>query len=310
MDDIKRIGPFLILVIFGASVISVMALQLLTEAGIDATIYHRTWRVVMSIGFGMWAANLGLGVIGLLFSPIAATITGDTAEERGLNVRYYKAIGGLYSTHLLFPWIFLMAKMSSRNPIVKMPVWTYAVSYGIWLLGPILAIICVTAGYTWEHTIGGDYTPGDHNKLTVWRLLVINTVLMFGAWCVSAVSTYLTHRVNYENEESERRFPRRLAKSAICIAVAIPVAIGGGAELEFRFHIPAIIVMMIPTAAVAAGWFLLVDRVHQRGIYANLVIPTGGLIPTHYLSPFIYSFMWSVWLLVILLGAWSIYGSG
>ena len=48
----------------------------------------------------------------------------------------------------------------------------------MWFLGPVLTAICIAAGYTWEHTIGGDHSPGDRYKFAVWRFLLANVPLM------------------------------------------------------------------------------------------------------------------------------------
>ena len=240
----------------------------------------------------------------MLWVPVAAGITGSYARERGLNVRYYRTLGALYSVHLLFPWLFFISRMSSGTPIAKMPIWTYFVSYGLWFMGPVMLAICIAAGYTWEHTIGGDYSPGDHYKLAVWRFLLANVPVMLVALGVSAVSTY--HFRNAD-DEAERMFPDRLTTAVVCSVFAIPFMVGIGISgLEVSF--PLMFAIGIPALCIAAGWFFMVGRVHQHGGYANVVAVTGDLLPRGYLGPFVYSFMWGQWVLWTGIMSWAMYG--
>ena len=119
MDDIKKTGVFFVLVLLVTFIITGIMLEILS--GMTETVFHRIWAVGISVGMAVVGANLALGIIGVLWAPFAAGITGGYAREKGLNVPCYRALGAFYSVHLLFPWLFFISRMSAGNPIVKMP---------------------------------------------------------------------------------------------------------------------------------------------------------------------------------------------
>ncbi len=290
----------------------ILLVPLVFMVGWATTIYDLLWAVFLVLSMTVWGITMLLGVAGVVWAPFASRTAGRMAKERGLSVPYYRAIGTLYSVHLLFPWLIFMSNLSSGEPIRKMPIWTYAIPYGLWLCGPIALSTAIAIGFTWEHTVGGDYSPGEACKVAVWRFLIIQVPVMLVAWTVSLVGT--VHNRYTEGEEVERVFPRRNTKAVIASAVGIPIAFGSslivGMGLPTVEHNLAVMLTVGAPGAVIAGlWFSLVGGVHRRGEYRGLVASPECLLPTNYLSPFMYSFMWCQWVLWTGLTAWSVYGA-
>ena len=115
-----------------------------------------------------------------------------------------------------------------------------------------------------------------------------------------------TYRSRNADDEAERAFPKKLTVAVVCSVVAIPLMAGMGISwLDVSF--PITVAMGIPAIIIAVAWFLMVERVRQRGGYARVVVSTGELLPRGFLSPFVYSFMWCQWVVWTGIASWAIY---
>lgn len=86
--------------------------------------------------------------LGVLFAPFAALICYIRARLMGLPPGRYARIGALYSTILLFPWIYLIVRMFNKSvPNFLIGIGYFAL-YTIWFFGSIVVVaaVVITSG--------------------------------------------------------------------------------------------------------------------------------------------------------------------
>ena len=139
--------------------------------------------------------------LGVLFAPFAALICYIRARLMGLPPGRYARIGALYSTILLFPWIYLIVRMFNKTVPNFLIGIGYFVLYTMWFCGSVVVVV-VIAIITGIVALGfdSDVEPTYVHILTFCTVLVVlcvNAVM----WILSMVGLDRFHRNHIPSEE-------------------------------------------------------------------------------------------------------------
>ena len=88
-----------------------------------------------------------IAVLGLLWSPIAATISWRLARNRGLHGLGYAFAGAVYSALFLVPWLYLTMRLVGKMPPIWMIGFSYFLLYLAWSALVYVAVISVDFAY-------------------------------------------------------------------------------------------------------------------------------------------------------------------
>lgn len=82
--------------------------------------------------------------LGLLLAPFAGLAAGLTARSRGLSAWRYGALGALYSSLIILPWLHMMTRLFDRTPKRSCIISGYALLYCWWLFGQVCTLGILT----------------------------------------------------------------------------------------------------------------------------------------------------------------------
>ena len=88
-----------------------------------------------------------IAVLGLLWSPCAATISWRLARNRGLHGLGYAFAGAVYSALFLGPWLYLTMRLVGKTPPRWMIGFSYFLLYLVWSGLVYVAVISVDFAY-------------------------------------------------------------------------------------------------------------------------------------------------------------------
>ncbi|MXY99205.1 hypothetical protein F4Y93_00650, partial [Candidatus Poribacteria bacterium] len=103
--------------------------------------------------FVAWWVVLWLVIIGIAWTPFAAVATAIVAKKRELtalpsdpSAGDYALAGALHSALLLFPWIYLIARILGRPLPVLMVIVAYSATYLLGIASLAMAAVIAVAG--------------------------------------------------------------------------------------------------------------------------------------------------------------------
>ena len=139
---------------------------------------------------GLWVVAVGvlsitlIAYAGIGFSPLAAAICAVLAWRRGLSVKRYALMGGVYSLMFLAPSIYLIVRLAGRKPPTALIVVAYLVLMALWVAGPLVT----PTAYLWVAFSLPDVSGTD------WVIMAVTTgmaiagnvaaMLLGGRWAV------------------------------------------------------------------------------------------------------------------------------
>ena len=92
--------------------------------------------------------SISCGAVGVMFAPFAALICNVRARRMRLDLLRYSVAGFAYSAFLVFPCVYLLARMYGKSISSAMARVAYIVLYGvIWLFGSIGLIVLAILNY-------------------------------------------------------------------------------------------------------------------------------------------------------------------
>ncbi len=138
-------------------------------------------------------------LVGPLWAPFAALACAIRAPSIGRSRGRYAAIGAVYTTLFLLPWIYLIARMYG----MKLPealLWTgYIVLYVVWFCSIVLNLIVAFASHPGKEHLW-DFTNVDVIiSMMVFTILCVNAT----TWVVSMVRLYSGHQRSELHPNSE-----------------------------------------------------------------------------------------------------------
>ena len=99
-----------------------------------------------------------LGVIGLLWAPVAAASCAFVARARKLPPGLYASSGAKYSILLILPWVYLLIKLFGRSLPFLLLATVYALIYVVWAVG-LIGGQAVSIAYFVLNSYGDDPLP-------------------------------------------------------------------------------------------------------------------------------------------------------
>ena len=116
---------------------------------------------------------------GILFSPVAAATCALLARRRGLSVKRYALMGGIYSVMFLAPSVYLIVRLLNRKPPTALVGFAYFVLLALWVAGSMTSAV----SYLWvELSVSEEYNPYRTLKAVTTGIAIAGNVAMLGLW--------------------------------------------------------------------------------------------------------------------------------
>lgn len=87
---------------------------------------------LMLVAKGFGGIFINLGMLGLLFAPFAGLICGFAARRRGLEFARYCIVGAVSCVFLVFPFVYLLLRLTGRNTPQALTAPVYIGLYALW----------------------------------------------------------------------------------------------------------------------------------------------------------------------------------
>ncbi len=236
---------------------------------------------------------LALMGAGYLWAPVAFLQWSENFRQHGYSNRFYAHTAAVYSTHLLIPYLFAnrRVKEAGLSPVISHRA--RAVPYALWVWSTIVPSIVISAAYVWENFVKGPIDP-DFPQFVI-NIVAVTLILPIPVNIATMlVSIWHTNR-HGNNREPESMYARAETSDllppnytwtllALFLMITVPFF-----SLSWVIVVPLILAMVF--------WRMWVNSVRRRG--AGLVLrdelTESILLPSSYLRPFAYAFMWFVW---------------
>ena len=88
--------------------------------------------LLVAKGFG--GIFIYLGMLGLLFAPFAGLICGFPARRRDLGFARYGIVGAVSCVLLVFPFVYLLLRLTGRNTPQALTAPVYIGLYALWIV--------------------------------------------------------------------------------------------------------------------------------------------------------------------------------
>ena len=134
----------------------------LTSYSIDNGL-HAVW---------IWAFELVVGGVCLLWAPWGGMICARLARSKGLSVHHSATVGAIYSILFFFPWLYLVMRIHNRT-VWKPAIWfVYFSLYAGWLFGTITTMLLPLS----VHQVGSG---------SLYNSYLLLSLGMFSAMCIA-----------------------------------------------------------------------------------------------------------------------------